>query len=272
MLVFRNMNALFLITAASYGLASVLYLAHLFGKGEGSVRLARWTLCAAALVHLALIGWYCSQKLNPVADLRGALSLIAWLLGTGFLVTTIKSRMAILGAFVSPLALILLVVSWLTPGTDPAVDQAGVMRVLGELHIGLSALGVSAFGLAAAVALVYCIQENALKNKRLGPLFRRTPPLNTLDMVGRRLILVGFPLYTLALVTGVVWVANMPQRMEVRPEFIIGGVTWLVFGALIILRVTLGWRGKRAALLTVSGFAAMVVVLVLYLLRRVLGG
>lgn len=266
------MNALFLIATALYGLASVLYLAHLFGKGEGVVRLARWTLIAAALVHLGLIGWYCSHRLNPVADLRGALSLIAWLLGAGFLLTTVKSRMGILGAFITPLALVLLVVSWLTPGTDPAVDPAGTLRVLGELHIGLSALGVSAFGLAAAVALIYCIQENALKNKRLGPLFRHTPPLNTLDDVGRRLILVGFPLYTLALITGVIWVASMPEQRGARPEFIIAGITWLVFAALILLRVTLGWRGRRAALLTVSGFAAMVLVLVIYLLRRVLGG
>lgn len=267
------MNALLLVTAGLYGLASVLYLAHLFGKGEGVARLARWTLTASVLVHLGLIGWYCSQKLNPVADLRGALSLIAWLLGTGFLVTSARSsRMGALGAFVAPLALVLLVVSGLTPANEPAVDQIGIMRVLGELHIGLSALGVSAFGLASAVALIYCIQENALKNKRLGPLFRRMPPLNTLDDAGRRLILVGYPLYTLALVTGVIWAINLPQVGVARPEFFIAGATWLVFGALIVLRVTLGWRGRRAALLTVAGFAAMVLVLMMYLVRRVLAG
>lgn len=272
MLSFRPMNALFLVSAALYGLASFLYLAHLFGRGDGVVKLARWTLCASVLAHLGLIGWYCSHRFNPVADLRGALSLIAWLLAMGFLVTTIRSKMRILGAFITPLALVLLVVSWLTPTTEPAVDGAGVMRVLGELHIGLSALGVSAFGLAAAVALIYCIQENALKNKRLGPLFRRTPPLNTLDDAGRRLILVGFPLYTLALITGVIWSASLPTQVGARPEFIIAGITWLVFAALIVLRVTLGWRGRRAALLTVSGFSATVVVLVIYLLRRILGG
>lgn len=266
------MNALFLITAALYGLASALYLVHLFGKADGVVRLARWTLWAAALSHLALIGWYCAHKLNPVADLRGALSLIAWLLGTGFLLTTVRSRFGVMGAFITPLALVLLVVSRFTPQAGPAVGSGGGIRALGELHIGLSALGVSAFGLATAVALVYCIQENALKNKRLGLLFRRTPPLNTLDEAGRKLILAGFPLYSLALVTGVVWVAIRPEPMVLRPEFIIAGITWLVFGLLILLRVTLGWRGRRAALLTVIGFSSTVVVLLLYLARRIVGG
>ncbi len=266
------MNALLLITVALYTLASVLYLAHLFGSKEGGVNIARWALIATAVVHLGLIGWYCSQKLNPVADLRGALSLIAWLLASGFLVTTIKSRMSAMGAFVAPLSGVLLLTSALTPADSPAVDQEGIMRALGELHIGLSALGVAAFGLATAVALIYCIQENALKNKRLGPLFRRMPPLNTLDDAGRRLILVGFPLFTLALVTGVIWAIHLPTAGIARPEFYISGATWLVFGALILLRVTLGWRGRRAALLTVVGFSAMVLVLLLYLMRRLLAG
>lgn len=267
------MTVLFLITAALYTLASLVYLAYLFGRVEGVVRMARWALALATLVHLGMIGWYCSvHRLNPVMDLRGALGLTALLLCAGFLISTVRSRMSILGAFVTPLALVLLVAAQLTPRGPVGQAADDTLRALGHLHIGLSAFGVSAMGLAAAVALIYLFQESALKRKKLGPLFRRTPPLNTLDEAGRRLILVGFPLFTLAMITGVVWVAKLPGHGGWRPEYVIAGLTWLVFGALILTRVSLGWRGKRAAQLTVLGFGAMVAVLLIYLLRRVLGG
>jgi ABC-type uncharacterized transport system permease subunit len=260
-------NVLFLITASLYALATLCYLAQLMGRGEGVVRLARLALGAAVVAHLGLIGWYCVQHLNPLRDLRGALSLTAWLVATGFLLTTRRQRMGILGGFVTPLALALLVATRLTPSHLTAAG--GTEVVLGRLHILLSALGVAVFALAAAVAVIYLAQVSALKNKRLGPLFRRTPPLRSLDLMGRRLIVVGFPLYTLALITGAAWVTQLPgPPVGARPEYLIAGATWLVFAALIVLRVTVGMRGRRAALLTVGGFLAMVLVLLIYLLRR----
>ena len=56
-----------------------------------------------------------------------------------------------------------------------------------------------------------------------------------------------------------------------RPEHALAGITWTIFAALILARVTVGWRGRRAALLTVAGFMVVVAVLVIYMGRRMLG-
>ncbi len=264
------LNALLLISAALYGLSLLLYLVFLFGRDEGAVRLARASLLAALLVHLGMIGYLCTHHLNPIRNLRGALSLTGWLLGAGFLAFTHWRRMSVLGAFITPLTLCMLLASRITPGATPAGETAGASRTLGNLHIFLSTTGVAIFGLAAAVSLIYLLQERALKRKRMGRLFRIAPPITDLDAAGRRLIMIGFPLYTLAMVTGVLWTFQL-HGIGGRPEHIISLVTWLIFAALIGLRVTVGLRGRRAALLTILGFAAMVAVLMLYMARRLLG-
>ncbi len=265
------LSALLLIGAALYGLSLVLYLVYLYGKDEGSVRLARAALMAAALVHLAFIGYLCTHQLNPLRDVRGALSLTGWLIGVGFLAFTHRHRMSVAGAFIAPLCLCLLLASRITPGAESTLgDAEGVQRALGNLHILLATSGVAIFGLAAVVGLIYLLQERALKQKRLGRLFRITPPLTALDAASRRLTLLGFPLYTLAVITGAVWSVQL-HGAGVRPEHVISAVTWLIFAAAIGLRVTVGMRGRRAALLTILGFVAMVMVLLLYMARRMFG-
>jgi ABC-type uncharacterized transport system permease subunit len=49
-------------------------------------------------------------------------------------------------------------------------------------------------------------------------------------------------------------------------------VTWLTFGGLIFGRSLAGFRGRRAAVATIVGFAAALVVLGIYLLRRTVAG
>jgi len=261
------MTALLLISVGLYGLATLLYFTYLYGRREPALRVAWICLAAALAAHLALIGVLCTQKLNPLRDLRGALSLSAWLLGVGYLLTSIRGRMGAVGAFIAPLAFALLLSSRLAPQAQAA---AGGVGPLGKLHIALVAMGVAAFGLAAAVAVIYLFQEAALKRKRIGQLFRRAPPLAALDRVGRGLILVGFPIYTLAMITGVVWVSRLHHG--IRLEHVISAVTWLIFALLILARWTVGWRGRQAAWATLIGFVATVIVLVIYVGRRVAGG
>ena len=56
-----------------------------------------------------------------------------------------------------------------------------------------------------------------------------------------------------------------------RIEYPIAGVTWLAFAALVLGRSLQGLRGRRAALLTLLGFGAAILVLAIYLLRRSVG-
>lgn len=263
------MTPLFLLAGLLYLVAAAAFAAHLWGRREPLLRVGRLALAAALLVHLGFIGAQCVRGMNPLRDVRGALDLSSWLLALGAALTVTRSRYVIIGLTVAPVSLGLLVVSRITPAG--ALAGAGGASLLGRVHIALAAAGVAIFGIAAAVATIYLLQESALKSKRVSSLYRRTPALSSLDDAGRRLIMIGFPVFTLAVVSGIVWVSRLPG-IGLRAEHAVAGLTWSIFAALILARVTVGMRGRRAALLTVVGFLAVVAVLLVYMGRRMAGG
>ncbi|HEU5059755.1 MAG TPA: hypothetical protein VFU21_24655, partial [Kofleriaceae bacterium] len=69
-----------------------------------------------------------------------------------------------------------------------------------------------------------------------------------------------------------IWVARRNVSGFARPEWLMAVVIWLTFGGLIAGRTARGWRGRRAALLTIAGFTVSLAVLAIYLARRALGG
>ena len=265
------MHVLFYLTATFYGLTSAVFVANLLGRKEGLLNWGRWLLGATLVLHLAMIGNFCIEGLHPLMDASGALNLMAVFLSIGYLLTLLRWRLGAAGALIVPLAFALFLSGKLTPRGSLAPGEALAKR-LGEVHLTLVALGVSAFALAAAVSLLYMLQESALRSNRLGALYHRTPSLTTLDDVGRRLTYVGFPIFTLAVLTGVLWMMRLSQHPSFRLEYAISGVIWLIFGSLIVGRKTVGMRGRRAAALTLVGFAATALVLVLYMGRRLVAG
>jgi ABC-type uncharacterized transport system permease subunit len=170
------------------------------------------------------------------------------------------------GTFVAPFALVLTLVAYLAPDHAPEVS----LSLLGRAHIALATLGVAAFALATCLAVLYLVQDRQLKQKKTGPVVKRGAALATLDRYMNRAVQIGFPLFSLAMVMGAVWLAQ--RAGGVRIEYVVAAVAWAAFAALLIARGAAGWRGKRAAWLTIGGFIATLIVLGLYLVRHMLEG
>jgi len=80
-----------------------------------------------------------------------------------------------------------------------------------------------------------------------------------LDEVGYKTIAIGFPLLTLGIITGAVW-ANEAwgTYWSWDPKETWSLITWLFYAAYLHARYTRGWRGARAAILSIVGFLAVV--------------
>ena len=84
------------------------------------------------------------------------------------------------------------------------------MGTLGRTHIFLATVGVAVFTLAAVLAVMYLIEDRQLKRKRFGELIDRgAASLETLDRLAARCVSFGFPIFTVALVTGALWIARL---------------------------------------------------------------
>lgn len=259
------MDALNAVALGGYALASALYLVFHLRQRALVGRLAR----AAAVVGWAAqtvdIGIRCVHFQHPASSAAEAMAFIAWTIALGFLLGSLRYRLDVAGAFAVPASLILLLLARVLPGDDSAPPGS-----LGMMHVLLATLGVATFALAAAIESVYLLQERRLKRKQLDRLRGSGAPLDTLDRLAARCVSIGFPIFTLALVTGAIWVARLGllhKTASLRPEYVLAVASWFAFGVLLIARAGAGWQGRRAAWLTVGGFSGVLIVVLSYLLR-----
>jgi ABC-type uncharacterized transport system permease subunit len=251
-----------------YAAAAALYLGYHLGFGPKSASVGRLMLFVGWLVQLGDIGVRCFRLQHPLSSTAEAAAFIAWLVAAGFLMATLRYKLPAAGAFAVPVVLVLLVLARVGPSEE---NGPPLSSPLATIHILLATVGIATFALAAVLALLYLVQERRLKRKRFDRMRSGGAPLDTLDRLVARCVSFGFPIFTLTIVTGAVWVARLGiGRMStvIRPEYILTIVAWLVLGVLLFARVGGGWRGRRAAWLTVGGFSAAALVLVGYFLRH----
>ncbi len=243
-------------TAAVYFLSTLGYFGYLARADDGLARLARYACMSGLLVHTLAIGVRCSKGLPPVISPSDMLSFAAWTLVGGFLGVQLRWKIPSVGAFVSPLVCLLVLLAVLLP--KPVLDLADLYATVWfPIHVVLAVAGDVAFALAAAFGLMYLIQEKNVKAKKVGGVSRRLPNLEVLDRVNHRLVTIGFPLLTLGILTGVFWVRARPEldTAALRPKILWTVITWLLYAVVLNGRMLIGLRGRKAALLSMTGFA-----------------
>jgi ABC-type uncharacterized transport system permease subunit len=255
--------ALFWVAAGLYAVASLAYMGFLVGAPSVVSRVARLALLAAFLTHMAEVGARGVAGLHPVSSIGESIGFLAFIMVGSFLAAQLKRPLDAVGAFVSPAALVLLMVAYLSPERGTGSTEG--LGVLGRVHIGLAIVGVSIFALATGLAIFYLVQERELKNHKIGRAVRRGAALETLDHLIHRSVQVGFPIFSVAMVSGALWTAQRSQH--IRIEYPIAAIAWAAFAAVLIARQTAGWRGRKAAILTLVGFGAAVIVLAIYVAR-----
>lgn len=257
----------FVTTSLLYAGAAVGYFLLM---GYGNKLAERWSgrlLCAGAALHVAFLFGDTGRE-PQLGDVRQMLTVASFAIVAAQLIALRYGRLAVLGAFTTPIVLLMFLAAGLGHSVpDVPVD---VRTALLPAHVLVNVLGVAAFTLAFAVATAYLIQERLLRRRKLGGLFTRLPPLDVLDSLGLKLLLVGFPLFTLGSVSGAFWAAKL-SAVTLSSAQVIGLVAWAVFATVLLLRVAAGWQGRRAAIGTLLGFACALAVLVGYALRAKTG-
>ena len=92
---------------------------------------------------------------------------------------------------------------------------------------------------------------------------KRLPSLDVLDEVSYRAIAFGFPMVTIAIVTGAIWADKAwGSWWSWDPKETWSLITWLFYGAYLHTRLTWGWRGRHSAIIAIIG---LMVVLFTYI-------
>jgi len=246
---------LHLVALALYGLATAFVLAPFMG-GRAAPRVLTIALpCAGAAFHVVAI-----SQLTPVG-LGPALSMLAFCLVLLQLASERLLRGSAVSFFAAPLATGLVglaLLSGLAPGAEAAARNVWFV-----LHVALSALGLALMALAFIAAALYLLQFRELKARRFGQVFQLFPPLERLDRLNRFALVLGFPALTLGVVLALGYGAQFSGGLHAAKAQLVWGIfTWVVLGWAVWVRVVRHWAGRRAALASIAGFGAVLLVYV----------
>ena len=133
------------------------------------------------------------------------------------------------------------------------------------VHIALALAGLAAFAVSAAMSGLYLVAARRLKSKAFVMGSRRLPSLAALDALNLRGLLIGFPLYTGALLIGSAFAFQGTGQLSL--SYLIALGSWTIYGVVLQARLTAGWRGQRAAWLTLVAFVGLLAVAANYSFR-----
>ena len=242
-----------LLAITLYLLASMMLVRRLVSGAEapGCQRAAiLLDSISAAAVHGAFLYPDILQESGLNLGFFYAASLVALTAVLLLLLASITEPVENLGIGVFPLAALSvgLVMAW---PEQHMLTSSSAWQL--DTHILTSLLAYSVLGLAVAQAALLAIQDRHLQNRKPGGFIRALPPLQVMENLLFQMIVIGFTLLTLSLVTGVLFLEDIFSQHLVH-KTALSFMAWLVFGILLWGRWRFGWRGRTAIRWTIGGF------------------
>lgn len=195
----------------------------------------------------------------PLVGLAPSLSTLTFLIALFLLLAAFASDARPVGLVLLPVISLLLGGALLL-GLRPAGEPLAFRGVWFAFHVVLALIGLAGFVTVFAAGLLYLMQFRELKSKRFGRIFRFFPPLQTIDLLGRRAAVIGFSALSVALILGWAWTIRFQQSLAMSdPQVIWSALTWVVFAGVLGARLGGPGSNRRAALVSVFGFALVMV-------------
>ncbi len=168
-----------------------------------------------------------------------------------------KFNLSAVGIFVMPVVAV--ISCWLV-SVDLTIQP--VMPALRSywlsVHVTAAVIAYGSFAMSFAVSIAYLLKDRAEVDFQ-SRLNQELPGLKVLDAICYKLIFIGLPFLTIMLVTGAVWAEYAwGSFWSWDPKETWALITWLVYAAYLHTRFLKGFKGRRAAWLSVLGFVAVI--------------
>ncbi len=259
-------SLLFGISIFVYFFSMVLYVSYLAFRSESLGKVATSVLWAGVGIETAaiLLRWYESYQMGigraPLTNLYESLVFFALTIAIVYLIMERKFGIKTAGAFVTPFPFLIMAYASLNPNEiQPLVPALQSNWLIS--HVVTCFIGYAAFAVSFGVSFLYLFKVRAERRparlKKGETLLDYLPESDLLDEVGYKTIAIGFPLLTIGIITGAFW-ANVAwgTYWSWDPKETWSLIVWLIYAAYLHARITKGWKGKKAALLSIVGFSA----------------
>lgn len=183
-------------------------------------------------------------------------SLLGLLIAAAFLLVWIFYRTVSFGLFAMPMAFFLVLIPSIGP--DKYTFASPMIRS-GWIFIHVSALlaAYAALIFSLLASLMYFVQERRLKSKQ-GPVLTWLPPLDTMDSIGHKSLVIGFHCMTVGLLAGsLIAQESIGPAYFLDPKVLLSFGMWLLYVVMLFVRRSTGLRGRKAIYLSTVVFLVM---------------
>ena len=246
------------IALTLYGVGLLYAILSLWGGRQVLTRIMLPAVGLGAVFHLVAITEYAMLgDVWTTAFPHQVESLLSFVLMAFFFVVYLRYKTSSPGIAVFPVVFILMV-SASSPAAQSNSPSPFATPGWIFMHVVLILVGYSALFFSFFASILYLIQERNLKAVSAGGGFwSKLPALATIDEIGYKCLVVGFPFMTLGLVAGSILAeARYGASYFKDPKIVLSILMWAVYMVLLYTRWSAGWRGRRAAYLAAFAFGA----------------
>ena len=260
-------SILFLVTLSAYFVTMLLYFVYVAIKKPALSKLAVRVQIAALLVHTAAIvlrGILMGRL--PMANQYEFSTAFSWALALVSLIFILKFNFPVLGAFSSPVTLLLAVYAGVQKLNELRVIEANGVDSIRNLmpalrsswlgiHVSTVSVAYGAFGVSFVLSIIFLLRG---KMKEGGFWDTHIPQKEKLDTISYRCVSLGMMFLTVTIFIGGIWAENAwGSYWSWDPKETWALVTWVIYLVYLHLRIRRGWSGKTAAIFGAVGFVCV---------------
>jgi cytochrome c-type biogenesis protein CcsB len=191
----------------------------------------------------------------PWGNMYEFMSAICFAAVTAYLVLLTRQKVRFLGAFVMVAAVIGLGVATIWLYNDPGPLRPALNSYWIAIHVTAAITATGTFSVAALTTALYLVSA---RGGRSTGLLARLPDADRLDRLANRIIMFGFPIWTFAIMAGAIWADQAWGRYwGWDPKETFSFITWVGYAGYLHARATAGWRGRKAAVISLIAFGCL---------------
>lgn len=239
--------------ALLYFLGALFFLSSIPGTRHSLKLTSLLSTAGGFVIHSLNLGAKIAMDpLFTTSQAQFYVSLLAWMFIFLYLLLWWRLKLQFLGLTASSLAVILFCSS-LTVSSASLQIPAKLSSLWFSLHIVTLFLSIGFLAMAFGAGLCYIYADKQIKKKaRIGQFRKNIPALTSFDRVNHWAVSIGFPLFTIGVLSGFMWAGfTWGSIFSWDPKELFSVLVWILFAFLFHQRLALGWKGRKPALLAV---------------------
>lgn len=247
----------FVITIVLYFISSIWSIGCIVHPFVFNNKVAKWSMMMGFFIHSGFLVFLGLESSNiPITNVYESFVSLIWCILFVYINLDYLYKLPSLDTFLIPVVTALSIWALTFDGGDLFINVS-LPNFWLIAHIIPIFVGYAAFTISFSLSIMYLTQQRQLKHKLFGPLFNKLPSLEGIDRLMWKTISFGFPLLTLGLVFGMFWVKTqniLGEQWYLDYKVVLGLATWLIYAALLHMRLVSSFHGTKIACLTIAGF------------------